>query len=47
MHALPDINTIMDTLTITKILSAKNSNSLGDFEYEYINDPNAKPIEKR
>lgn len=42
--ALPDKPTTLDIMTVTKILSDKGTNSLGDFEVQYIFDPPAKKI---
>lgn len=41
LNALPDKATTLDTMIITKILSDKGTNSLGDFEVQYIYDPAA------
>ncbi|XP_033743197.1 allene oxide synthase-lipoxygenase protein-like [Pecten maximus] len=41
LAALPDKATTLDTMIITKILSDKGTNSLGDFEVQYIFDPAA------
>jgi arachidonate 5-lipoxygenase len=39
-----DKPTTLDIMTVTKILSDKGTNSLGDFEVQYIFDPPAKKI---
>jgi arachidonate 5-lipoxygenase len=44
LAALPDKQTTLDIMTVTKILSDKGTNSLGDFEVQYIFDPPAKKI---
>lgn len=44
LDALPDKSTILDTMVITKILSEKSVNSLGDFEVTYTYDPPAVKI---
>ncbi|XP_059162537.1 allene oxide synthase-lipoxygenase protein-like [Physella acuta] len=44
VKALPDIVSIMDSLTITKILSTKSTKSLGYFEVQFIYDPKAIAI---
>ncbi|GAB1601975.1 allene oxide synthase-lipoxygenase protein-like, partial [Argonauta hians] len=47
MSALPDKSTTLDVMAITQLLSAKTTNSLGDFETEYIYDPKAIPCVKQ
>ncbi|XP_071125882.1 allene oxide synthase-lipoxygenase protein-like isoform X3 [Mytilus edulis] len=42
--ALPDKPTTLDIMTVTKILSDRGTNSIGDFEVQYIFDPPAKNI---
>ncbi|KAH9509998.1 Arachidonate 12-lipoxygenase, 12R-type [Bulinus truncatus] len=44
LKALPDKETTLDTLTISKVLSTKGTRSLGDFEVQYIVDPKAKVV---
>ncbi|OWF44210.1 allene oxide synthase-lipoxygenase protein-like isoform X2 [Mizuhopecten yessoensis] len=44
LAALPDKPTTLDTMIITKILSDKGTNSLGDFEISYIVDPKAVEV---
>ncbi|XP_052831145.1 allene oxide synthase-lipoxygenase protein [Octopus bimaculoides] len=44
LKLLPDKRTTLDIMTVTKILSSKGTNSLGDFEIQYIFDPKAIPI---
>ncbi|XP_062591452.1 allene oxide synthase-lipoxygenase protein-like [Saccostrea cucullata] len=44
VKALIDRATTMDTMIITKILSARSTNALGDFEVNYIYDPPAVAI---
>ncbi|XP_060063390.1 allene oxide synthase-lipoxygenase protein-like isoform X2 [Ylistrum balloti] len=44
MDALPDKATTLDTMIITKILSDKGTNSLGDFEVNYVFDPAALAV---
>ncbi|GAB1603281.1 allene oxide synthase-lipoxygenase protein isoform X1 [Argonauta hians] len=43
---LPDKATTLDIMAITHLLSAKCTNSLGNFETEYIYDPKAIPTVK-
>ncbi|XP_052225504.1 allene oxide synthase-lipoxygenase protein-like isoform X2 [Dreissena polymorpha] len=38
---LPDKPTTLDMMTVTKILSSRGTNSLGDFEVQYIFEPEA------
>ncbi|XP_046331732.2 polyunsaturated fatty acid 5-lipoxygenase-like [Haliotis rufescens] len=44
LNALPDKKQTMDAMIVTKILSQKGVKSLGDFEVNYICDPNAEKI---
>ncbi|XP_061173092.1 polyunsaturated fatty acid 5-lipoxygenase-like [Saccostrea echinata] len=44
VKALIDRSTTLDTMIITKILSARSTNALGDFEVDYIYDPAAVTI---
>lgn len=44
LKALPDKPTTLDVMVVTKILSDKGTNSLGDFEVQYIFDPPARKI---
>lgn len=44
--ALPDKQTTLNTMIITKILSQKTTKSLGDFEVNYIYDPPAIQVVK-
>ncbi|XP_060063355.1 allene oxide synthase-lipoxygenase protein-like [Ylistrum balloti] len=44
LAALPDKATTLDTMLITKVLSDKGTNSLGDFEVNYIFDPAALAV---
>ncbi|KAJ8313748.1 hypothetical protein KUTeg_008309 [Tegillarca granosa] len=44
MNALPDKPTTLDIMIVTKILSTKGTKSLGDFEVQYIVDPQALKI---
>ncbi|GAB1603283.1 arachidonate 5-lipoxygenase-like [Argonauta hians] len=44
LKLLPDKRTTLDIMTVTKVLSSKGTNSLGDFEVQYIFDPRAIPI---
>lgn len=39
-----DKSTTLDTMTITKILSERGTNALGDFEVNYTYDPPAVQI---
>ncbi|KAL8593844.1 hypothetical protein ACOMHN_065321 [Nucella lapillus] len=41
LNTLPDRSITMDIMTVTKILSQKGTNSLGDFEVQYVFDPRA------
>lgn len=41
---LPDKPTTLDAMIVTKILSQKGTNSLGDFEVRYIFEPEALKI---
>lgn len=44
LATLPDKRTTLDIMTVTKILSDRGTKSLGDFEVQYIFDPDAKKI---
>lgn len=44
LDALPDKSNILDSMIITKLLSDKSVNSLGDFEVTYTYDPSAVKI---
>lgn len=44
LSTLPDKKTTLDVMTVTKILSDRGTKSLGDFEVQYIFDPDAKRI---
>ena len=44
LTALPDISTTYSVMIVTKVLSQRSTNSLGDFEVQYIFDPAAKKI---
>lgn len=44
LKVLPDRQITLDVMTVTKILSSKGTNSLGDFEVQYIFDPRAIPV---
>lgn len=44
LYTLPDKKTTLDVMTVTKILSDRGTKSLGDFEVQYIFDPDAKRI---
>ncbi|KAL5011283.1 hypothetical protein ScPMuIL_009834 [Solemya velum] len=44
LKSLPDKPTTLDIMIVTKILSGKGTNSLGNFEVQYIFDPEAKKI---
>jgi len=44
LKALPDKPTTLDVMVVTKILSDKGTNSLGDFEVQYVFDPPAMKI---
>lgn len=44
LMTLPDKKTTLDVMTVTKILSDRGTKSLGDFEVQYIFDPDAKQI---
>lgn len=41
MKALPDKSTTLDIMTVTNILSQRNTNRLGDFETQYIYETKA------
>ncbi|ESP02739.1 hypothetical protein LOTGIDRAFT_171808 [Lottia gigantea] len=44
LSCLPSKENSLDVMVVTKVLSAKGTNSLGDFELMYIADPNAKRV---
>lgn len=44
LNSLPDRPTTLDIMIVTKILSAKGTKSIGDFEVQYIFDPAAREI---
>lgn len=44
IRTIPDKPTTLDTMVVTKILSGKGTKSLGDFEVNYIFDPEARNI---
>ncbi|XP_059168642.1 allene oxide synthase-lipoxygenase protein-like isoform X2 [Physella acuta] len=44
LNCLPDRPTTLDIMIVTKILSAKGTKSIGDFEVQYIFDPAARDI---
>ncbi|BFZ15082.1 hypothetical protein BsWGS_18122 [Bradybaena similaris] len=44
LDCLPDRPTTLDIMIVTKILSAKGTKSLGDFEVQYVFDPQAREI---
>ncbi|XP_005095778.2 allene oxide synthase-lipoxygenase protein [Aplysia californica] len=44
LDCLPDRPTTLDIMIVTKILSAKGTKSIGDFEVQYIFDPQARDI---
>ena len=44
LATLPDLSTTLDIMIVTKILSEQNTNSLGDFEVQYIYDPPAVAV---
>jgi arachidonate 5-lipoxygenase len=46
LAALPDKQTTLNTMIITKILSQKTGRSLGDFEVNYVYDPAAVQVVK-
>jgi arachidonate 5-lipoxygenase len=47
LNALPDKPATLDTMVITTILSEKSTNSLGDFEVNYIFEDKAREILKK
>uniref|UniRef100_A0A2C9LH96 Lipoxygenase domain-containing protein n=1 Tax=Biomphalaria glabrata TaxID=6526 RepID=A0A2C9LH96_BIOGL len=47
LASLPDVATTLDIMKITDLLSSKGTNSLGDFETEYIVDPKGKEVVER
>ena len=44
LKALPDKPTTLDIMIVTKILSQRGTRSLGDFEVQYIFEPEARKI---
>ncbi|KAK3737983.1 hypothetical protein RRG08_010029 [Elysia crispata] len=44
LESLPDRPTTLDIMIVTKILSAKGTKSIGDFEVQYIFDPQAREV---
>ena len=44
LRTLPDKETTLDIMTVTKILSDRGTKSLGDFEVQYVFEPEAKKI---
>lgn len=44
LNMLPDKPVTLDIMTVTKILSQRGTNSLGNFEVQYIFEPEAKKI---
>jgi arachidonate 5-lipoxygenase len=44
LDCLPDRPTTLDIMIVTKILSAKGTKSIGDFEVQYVFDPKARDI---
>ncbi|KAH9510001.1 hypothetical protein Btru_044809 [Bulinus truncatus] len=44
LNCLPDKETTVEIMAVTKILSSRVTKSLGDFEVQYIVDPKANPI---
>lgn len=46
LSALPDKETTLNTMVITKILSQRTTKSLGDFEVNYVYDPAAVQVVK-
>ncbi|KAI8773416.1 arachidonate 12-lipoxygenase, 12R-type, partial [Biomphalaria glabrata] len=44
LASLPDVATTLDIMKITDLLSVKGTNSLGDFETEYIVDPKGNEV---
>lgn len=44
IQSLPDRNVTLNVMTITHLLSEKATNSLGDFETQYIYDPKALKV---
>ncbi|KAH9510000.1 hypothetical protein Btru_044808 [Bulinus truncatus] len=47
LKCLPDKEATLEIMVVTKILSRKVTNRLGDFEVQYIADPKALPIIER
>lgn len=44
LNMLPDKPTTLDMMIVTKILSQRGTKSLGDFEVQYIFEPEARKI---
>lgn len=44
LRMLPDKPTTLDVMVVTKILSQRGTKSLGDFEVQYIFEPEARKI---
>ncbi|KAL3879827.1 hypothetical protein ACJMK2_032106 [Sinanodonta woodiana] len=44
INSLPDKPTTLDTMIVTKILSTRGTNQLGNFEVQYIFDPKAMKV---
>lgn len=44
LRALPDKPTTLDVMVVTKILSSRGTRSLGDFEVQYIFEPEARKV---
>ena len=44
LRALPDKPVTLDVMIVTKILSQRGTRSLGDFEVQYIFEPEARKI---
>lgn len=44
LKAMPDKAVVLDTMLVVKLLSAKGTNSLGDFEVNFVFDPKAKEV---
>lgn len=39
LHILPDVETTLSTMIITKLLSARGTESIGNFEVQYMYSP--------
>ena len=44
LNMLPDKPTTLDMMIVTKILSQRGTKSLGDFEVQYIFEPEARKV---